>query len=180
MVRNRVALSCGMVAIDRDRALSIEVNRGVVTIEVIEHGRGRLSSLERIARFGSGAFMYTANRASTMNSAFCPSASRLRLRGAPAPGSGQSEPQQRKRRACVSSWTFFGRTLAAALGYPDELSRLESADDLEVLVDEDVVRPVDADVVDVVLAVAQLHNPRRCLPGRRLAQLPSLRSPLLR
>jgi SAM-dependent methyltransferase len=31
--------------------------------------------------------------------------------------------------------------------------RLQGANDLEVLVDEDVVRPVDADVVDVVLAV---------------------------
>jgi hypothetical protein len=36
--------------------------------------------------------------------------------------------------------------------------RLVGADDREVLVDEDVVRPVDADVVDLVLAVAQLHN----------------------
>jgi ABC-type polysaccharide/polyol phosphate transport system ATPase subunit len=36
--------------------------------------------------------------------------------------------------------------------------RLVGADDLEVLVDEDVVRPVEADVVDLVLAVAQLHN----------------------
>src|SRR5438876_9991534 len=36
--------------------------------------------------------------------------------------------------------------------------RLVGADDLEVLVDEDVVRPVDADVVDLVLAAAQLHN----------------------
>ena len=35
---------------------------------------------------------------------------------------------------------------------------LVGADDLEVLVDEDVVRPVDADVVDLILAVAQLHN----------------------
>jgi hypothetical protein len=35
---------------------------------------------------------------------------------------------------------------------------LEGADDLEILVDEDVVRPVDADVVDLVLAVAQLHD----------------------
>jgi hypothetical protein len=35
---------------------------------------------------------------------------------------------------------------------------LEGADDLEVLVDEDVVRPVDADVVNLVLAVAQLNN----------------------
>jgi RND superfamily putative drug exporter len=32
------------------------------------------------------------------------------------------------------------------------------ADDLEALVDEDVVRPVDADDVDVVLAVAQQHD----------------------
>src|SRR6266852_54078 len=36
--------------------------------------------------------------------------------------------------------------------------RLVGADDREVLVDEDVVRPVDADVVDLVLAVAQLDN----------------------
>jgi hypothetical protein len=35
---------------------------------------------------------------------------------------------------------------------------LVSADDLEVLVDEDVVRPADADVVNLVLAVAQLDN----------------------
>jgi hypothetical protein len=35
------------------------------------------------------------------------------------------------------------------------LGALPGADDLEVLVDEDVVRPVDADVVDLVLAVAQ-------------------------
>src|ERR1700728_1286766 len=36
--------------------------------------------------------------------------------------------------------------------------RLLGADDLEVLVDEDVMGPVDADVVDLVLAVAQLHD----------------------
>src|SRR5205823_13824940 len=36
--------------------------------------------------------------------------------------------------------------------------QLVGADDLEVLVDEDVVWPVDADVVDLVFAVAQLHN----------------------
>jgi len=35
---------------------------------------------------------------------------------------------------------------------------LIGTDDGEVLVDEDVVRPVDADVVDLVLAVTQLHN----------------------
>src|SRR5258708_9188471 len=38
------------------------------------------------------------------------------------------------------------------------LSGLPGADDLEVLVDEDVVRPVDADVVDLVLAVAHLDH----------------------
>jgi hypothetical protein len=36
--------------------------------------------------------------------------------------------------------------------------RLLGADNLEVLVDEDVVGPVDADVVDLVLAVAELHH----------------------
>src|SRR4029077_14272883 len=35
---------------------------------------------------------------------------------------------------------------------------LVTADDLEGLVDEDVVWPVDADVVNLVLAVGQLHN----------------------
>src|SRR3954447_8498475 len=38
------------------------------------------------------------------------------------------------------------------------VDQLAGADDLEVLVDEDVVGPVDADVVDLVLAVAQLDN----------------------
>src|ERR1700760_2293967 len=35
---------------------------------------------------------------------------------------------------------------------------LVGPDDLEALADEDVVRPADADVVDLVLAVAQLHD----------------------
>ena len=43
--------------------------------------------------------------------------------------------------------------------------RLVGADDLEVLVDEDVVRPVDTDVVDLVLAVAQLHDTVDDAPG---------------
>ena len=38
------------------------------------------------------------------------------------------------------------------------LRRLLGADDREVLADENVVWPVDADVVDLVLAVAQLHD----------------------
>jgi hypothetical protein len=35
---------------------------------------------------------------------------------------------------------------------------LIGANDIEILVDEDVVRPVDADAVDLVLAVAELHD----------------------
>src|SRR4029077_12152944 len=35
---------------------------------------------------------------------------------------------------------------------------LVGADDLEVLVDEDVMRPVDADVVHLVLSVVQFDN----------------------
>jgi hypothetical protein len=46
---------------------------------------------------------------------------------------------------------------------------LVGTDDLEVLVDEDVVRPVDADVVDLVLAVAQPYNPVDVSRGRRFA-----------
>ena len=45
--------------------------------------------------------------------------------------------------------------------------RLVGADDLEGLIDEDVVRPVDADMVDFVLAVAQLHNTVDDAPARR-------------
>ena len=41
---------------------------------------------------------------------------------------------------------------------PGTPRRLLGADDLEVLVDEDMVRPVDADLVDLVFAVAQLHD----------------------
>ena len=44
-------------------------------------------------------------------------------------------------------------------------SDLIGADDLERLVDEDVVRPVDGDVVDFVPAVAQLHNTVDDAPG---------------
>jgi hypothetical protein len=46
-----------------------------------------------------------------------------------------------------------------AAGCPDQVrGRLVGAEDREGLVDEDVVGPVDADVVDFVLAVAQLHD----------------------
>jgi hypothetical protein len=44
-------------------------------------------------------------------------------------------------------------------------SRPVSADDLEVRVDEDVVWPVDADGVDLVLTVAQLHDTVDDPPG---------------
>ena len=47
----------------------------------------------------------------------------------------------------------------AARGYPDELPWSKGTDHLEARALEDVVGPVDADVVDVVLAVAQLHHP---------------------
>ncbi len=43
--------------------------------------------------------------------------------------------------------------------------QLVSADDLEVRVDEDVVWPVDADGVDLVLTVAQLHDTVDDPPG---------------
>ena len=46
-----------------------------------------------------------------------------------------------------------------------EWPALLGADDLEVLVDEDVVRPVDTDHVDLVLAVAQLHDAVDDAPG---------------
>jgi hypothetical protein len=44
---------------------------------------------------------------------------------------------------------------------------LLGADDLEVLVDEDVVRPVDADVVDLVVAGTALEETRKA--AERLA-----------
>src|ERR1700737_5440069 len=63
----------------------------------------------------------------------------------------------------VATWPAIARARSSRRGKgrdpgisPDHC--LVGADDLEVLDDEDVVRPVDADVVDLVLAVAQLHN----------------------
>jgi len=52
---------------------------------------------------------------------------------------------------CLGHLNLTTRTAGVSL-------RLLGADDLEVLVDEDVVGPVDADGVDFVLAVAQLHH----------------------
>ena len=43
--------------------------------------------------------------------------------------------------------------------------RLKGADDLEVVADEDVVRPVNADIVHLVFAVTQLHNAVDNAPG---------------
>jgi hypothetical protein len=51
---------------------------------------------------------------------------------------------------------FAGTVSQARVACP--LRQLIGADHLEVLVDKDVVWPVDADVVDLVFAVAQLHN----------------------
>ena len=45
------------------------------------------------------------------------------------------------------------------------IAALVGADDFEVPVDENVVRPVDANVVNLVLAVAQLHNTVDDAPG---------------
>ena len=45
------------------------------------------------------------------------------------------------------------------------LSRLVGADHLEVLIDEDMMWPVDADVMDLVLAVTQLHDTVDDSPG---------------
>ena len=39
-----------------------------------------------------------------------------------------------------------------------KLWRLKGADDFEIVIDEDVVRPVDADIVNLIFAVTQLHN----------------------
>ena len=41
-----VALAGGSVAIERDRALAVEVHRGLVAVEVIEHRRKRLAAVE--------------------------------------------------------------------------------------------------------------------------------------
>jgi hypothetical protein len=81
---------------------------------------------------------------------------------------GTAWPSYAARRPCPSSPKRVGRLSTMTDRYfrasgnstaeSAIVTRLLGADDLEVLVDEDVVRPVDADVVDVVVAVAQLHN----------------------
>jgi len=64
------------------------------------------------------------------------------------------------------SWQSGRRALSLHMRPGSLPRRLVGADDLEVLVDEDVVRPVDADGVDLVVAVAQLHDAgRRPLRG---------------
>src|ERR1035441_1421493 len=70
-------------------------------------------------------------------------------------------PRQRRfRKACGA--LAIGQRPGPAQEAPELMHALPrlliGADDGEALVDEDVVRPVDADVVDLVLAVAQLHN----------------------
>jgi hypothetical protein len=54
---------------------------------------------------------------------------------------------------CYPRWGF---TVWSEAAEPRRL--VVGADDLEVLVDEDVVGPVDADVVDLVIAVAYGHD----------------------
>ena len=65
----------------------------------------------------------------------------------------------------LSKATLRVRLSQPATPHTRKSSDLLGADDLERLVDEDVVRPVDADVVDFVLAVAQLHQPVDDAPG---------------
>ena len=87
--------------------------------------------------------------------------------------------------------TYFQHRSGAPRPYPDRhgrpeyvlrglLRQLLGADHLEVLVDEDVVWPVDADVVDLVFAVAQLHDAVDNPPGvgrqRSLRRLVGCRS----
>ena len=72
----------------------------------------------------------------------------------------QERLRRRLRRSSTLDRTCPAVPELAAIGSRDRSGQgaLVGADDLEVLVDEDVVRPVDADVVDLVLAVAQLDN----------------------
>jgi hypothetical protein len=98
-----------------------------------------------------------------------------------------SPPRPRLLPALVRTMghPMFQRRTGAAQPCPDlharpeyvlhvPLRQLVGADHLEVLVNEDVVWPVDADVVDLVLAVAQLHDTVDDSPrDRRPGQLPS-------
>src|SRR5690242_20563712 len=56
--------------------------------------------------------------------------------------------------------TGLAEKLAASpgLAHPSRRQSVVRADDLEVAGDEDVMGPVDADAVDLVLAVAQAHH----------------------
>jgi hypothetical protein len=60
-------------------------------------------------------------------------------------------PLQSRSRVWVGDPSRGSRDLVAA--------QLVGADHFEVLVDEDVVWPIDPDVVNLVFAVAQLHDP---------------------
>src|ERR1700692_548143 len=71
----------------------------------------------------------------------------LRTRELPSTSTSSSHPMSSASTRRISS-----RKGRAHVG------RLKGTDDRESLVHEDVVRPVDADVVNLVLAVAQLHN----------------------
>src|SRR5580704_3725377 len=67
-------------------------------------------------------------------------------------------PSERAPRALAATCAAVPEPIATGGTDRSGYSTLVGADDLEVLVDEDVVRPVDTDVVDLVLAAAQLHD----------------------
>ena len=78
----------------------------------------------------------------------------MRPRGRPA-ADGGPEPARHGPAKCDQ----FHAPLTPSTPHPRITGpRLLGADCLEVLADEDVVGPVDTDVVDLVLAVAQLHD----------------------
>jgi len=77
-----------------------------------------------------------------------------------------SMPSTRAFGSSIRRATACGNTSRPLAGVPPNVTRLSiGADDLEVLADEDVVRPVDADVVDLVLAVTQLETRSTIPPG---------------
>src|ERR1700761_3009165 len=90
--------------------------------------------------------------------------------GAVGGGMGRDPPDQARLRATISRVTRCAVPGGGACpcggcnawkrrtGRPRR-ALVFGADDLEVPVDEDMVRPVDAYVVDFVIAVTQLHDP---------------------
>src|SRR6266513_2085862 len=81
-----------------------------------------------------------------------------RRSGGRCPPWTRPRPSERASRALAATCLTVPEPIAIGARGRSGQGTLVGADDLEVLVDEDVVRPVDTDVVDLVLAVAQLHD----------------------